>query len=321
MGFFEGRNVLITGAAGFGGSNLTKLLINQGANITALVRDAKKMVNLEGYLDKVKVVEADVRDEKAVMGAVRNQDIIYHFATFLGTGMKSVMSAAKDPKTTFGINVIGAVNVARNASLENVKRMVFISTCHVYGEQPSHLLPLKEDVVPNPLDMYAVSKYTAELALRHFMDDIEIIITRAFNQYGEGHIGDYFMPKVITHFLRGVKPVLWSPYTTRDYSYVGDVVEGYSLVGEKGRKSEVYHFSSERETSMGDMLKAIANSFEVEAIDVEWRSDRPNDFSRSSGDSTKARNQLGWLPRVSIEEGMNKTIDWWKRHPELWDLK
>ena len=315
--FFKDRNVLITGAGGFGGSHLTKLLVNSGANVTAFMKDAKKLVNLEGYVDKVRIIAGDVRDENVAHEAVKEQDIIYHFATYFGSGVKNVASASKDPVTTFDVNVLGVVNVVRKAILEKVSRIVFISTCHVYGEQPASLLPLKETIVPNPVDIYSTSKYTAELVLRHFNNDIDIIITRAFNQFGEGHIGDYFVPKVITSVLKGVKPVLWSPNTTRDFSYVGDVIEGYALVGKEGKNGEIYHFCSGKEISMVDMLEVIANGFGLDSIDAEWRSNRPNDFSRSYGDYSKAREQLGWEPKVSIEDGMKRTIEWWRRHPEL----
>lgn len=313
------KNVLVTGANGFTGSYLTKLLVDMGYNVAGLIRN-KNLVNLGGYENKINIIQGDVRNDEIVKKSLKNNDIVYHFASHLGVNdVKGVLTAAKNPIETASSNILGTLNVIKNAVSNNVKRFIFISTCHVYGEQPVSALPIKETTIPNPLDIFSCSKYSAELCLKPFMDKIDIVITRAFNMVGGGHIGDYFVPKVITNHLKGIKSSLWNPNTTRDFSYVEDVVEGYRLAGENGRSGEIYQFSSGVETSMGELLKVIERVF-GENINVEWRTDRPQDFSRSFGDSTKSRAELKWQPKLNLYEAIEKTVDWWKNHPMMWNL-
>lgn len=313
MSFWDGKRVLVTGAAGFAGSNICRSLIENGATTIALVRDKNRIFNLKN-LPNIQIVEGDINNLESLSKVMKNVDVVFHTAALVEIG-----KTRKFPQETLTTNINGTYNVASAAKENDVKRFVHVSTCHVYGNQPETCLPITESTIPLPNDIYSVSKLASELVLRPFLlEGFDIVITRAFNHYGPGQIGDFFIPKTIKQLLRGETPMLGNPNTKRDYSYVKDIVEGYLLAGEKGKKGEIYHFSSGKETSIGDMYKKVAEACGAKNKEAVWRDFRKQDISRLFGESTKAKKDLGWETRTSIEEGLRLTVDWWRKHPELW---
>jgi nucleoside-diphosphate-sugar epimerase len=313
MSFWKGKQVLVTGANGFAGSHLCRELILAGAYVKAFVRRGGSVLNLEDIKDKIEFVLGDVTDLTTTLKATSDVDIIFHLAAVV-----PVIEARNVPQNTLEVNVIGTFNVAWCGMKNNVKRMVHVSTCHVYGNQPESLLPLKESTIPNPNDIYSASKYAAEIVLKPLINEgFDVVITRAFNHFGPYQTGDFFVPKVITQLLKGQNPVLGNPNTTRDYSYVTDIVRGYMLAAEKGKKGEIYHFCSGKEISMGELcnkiLEIAKNEFGINSnLKPIWNSSRSLDIYRSYGDYSKAKKELGWEPEISLEEGIRLTIKWWK---------
>lgn len=314
MGFWDGKRVLVTGANGFAGSNLCHLLLEDGANVRAFVKRGGILTNLFDIQDKIQIVRGDLTDFTSVFNATKDIDIVFHAGAIV-----PVTEARNVPSNTFNVNILGTFNVAWAANNNNVKKMVHISTCHVYGNQPENKLPIKEDVIPNPNDVYSASKYSAEIILRPFINQgFDISITRAFNHYGPCQRGDYFVPKVISQVLKGQAPKLGNPNPTRDYSYVRDIVSGYMLVAEFGQSGEIYHFCSGKELKMGDFCNKIIEACSSDIKPV-WESDsiRKQDISRLYGDYSKAKKEFGWKPTTSLEEGLRLTVDWWKNNLEL----
>ena len=166
-----------------------------------------------------------------------------------------------------------------------VKRMLHISTCHVYGNQLAEFLPIKETVVPKPVDVYSASKYAAEICLRPLADEgFHITFTRSFAMYGPGQREQYFIPRVISQLLKKTQPVLGNSYPTRDYCYIGDIVQGYLLALEKGAPKEIYHFSSKSEIVIRDLYSLIARLMDTNIEPIWNATTRTNEISRQVGD-------------------------------------
>lgn len=311
----KGKNVLVTGANGFAGSHLCSELVSVGANVRAFVRRGGSTTNLEHIKDKLEIFLGDVTDITTLLKATSDIDIVFHLAAVV-----PVMEARSVPQNTFEVNTVGTFNVAWTAMKNNIKKMVHVSTCHVYGNQPENLLPLKENIVPSPNDIYSASKYASEIVLKPLINEgFNIVITRAFNHFGPGQTGDFLVPRILTQIFKGQNPLLGSSHPTRDYSYVTDIVRGYVLAADKGEKGEVYHFSSGKEISIGDFSNKIIE-IAVKEFDVNphikpiWTESRKLDIDRSYGDSSKARKELNWKPEISLEEGIRLTLKWWKEN-------
>lgn len=312
MTFWHDTKVLVTGANGFAGSSACRMLIARNARVCALVRDSSALLNLRDISSQLTLVYGDIRYPETMVEATAGMDYVFNFAAKV-----NIEETRKNPSETLRTNINGALNVA-NACIKNqVKRLVQISTCHIYGNIPEADLPITEETLPRPLDIYSISKYAAELLMRNtLVDKLDVVITRAFNHYGPGQTGDFFVAKVIRQLLNDTVPVLGNSKPTRDYSYVDDITLGYILACEKGKRGHVYHFSSGKEISIGEMYKKICSVMgkDVKAV---WKSERVNDMSRSFGKYDKAMSELGWKPSTSLDEGLKRTVNWWKRNDRL----
>jgi nucleoside-diphosphate-sugar epimerase len=313
MSFWQNAKVLITGANGFAGSSACRRLIERDAKVYALVRDSSALLNLRDIAPKLNIVYGDVRYLETALEATRGMDYVLNFAAKV-----NIEETRKNPSETLRTNINGTLNMA-NACIKNqVKRLVHISTCHIYGNTPESDLPITEETMPHPLDVYSISKYAAELLVRNTCsDNLDIVITRAFNHYGPGQTGDFFVAKVIRQLLNDVAPTLGSNKPTRDYSYVDDIALGYVLACERGKRGQIYHFSSGSEISIGEMYDKIRNIMGKPNVKAVWQSARANDMSRSFGKYEKAKLELGWEPNTPLEEGLRKTVDWWKHNSSL----
>lgn len=315
MGIWNEAVVLVTGAHGFTGSHLCRELIRAGAQVKALVKRGASLLNLKDIQTKCALVLGDVTDFGGLLDALEGVDYVFHPAAIV-----PVMEARSDPQKSFMVNGIGAFNVADAARQVGVKKMLHISTCHVYGNQPESELPIKETALPFPGDLYAASKIAAEIYLRPLIDEgFPILISRAFAKYGPGQAAQYLIPHIITQLIRGETPQLGSSKPTRDYSYILDIVRGYMLILEKGEPGEIYHLSSEREISVREVYEKISKIVGVQTRPVWNENLRTQDILRLFGDSEKARKKLGWKPEIGLEDGLKQTVDWWKRRMQPLD--
>jgi nucleoside-diphosphate-sugar epimerase len=208
------------------------------------------------------------------------------------------------------------------AKAQGAPKLVYVSTCHVYGKQEK--LPITEDATPKPIDIYSASKLSGESLALSFaeMYDLDISISRAFNHYGPNQRSDFLVPSIILKLLRGDKLAMGNPTPTRDFSHVDDIVRGYVLLAEKGQSSEIYHFSSGIERTVREIVGTIQNVSGVKS-EVLWNPEaRRVDIPRSVGDHSKASMQLGWKPEIDFQDGMKRTVEWYQsrlksRSPEM----
>lgn len=312
MSFWNDTKVLVTGANGFAGSRLCRLLIEQGASVYALVRDNSHLLNIRDIIPKINLVYGDIRYAETVMEATRRMDYVFNLAAKV-----NIEETRRSPSETLRTNVNGALNVAHACKINGVRRLVHVSTCHVYGNIPESALPINEETLPCPHDIYSISKYSGELVVKtEQRNGLDTVITRAFNHYGPGQTGDFFVAKVVKQLLEDRIPVLGSGKPTRDYCYVDDIVKGYVLSCEKGRNGEIYHFSSGQEISISSLYDRICSAA-GKYPEAVWKTERSNDMSRSFGHFDKANKELGWRPETPLKKGLKLTVEWWRNNMDL----
>ena len=309
----KGSNVLVTGAAGFTGSHLCRALVNQGANVHAYVKRGNPLFHIADILDNVTLIKGDILDLTSLSNNMKDIDYVFHLAA-----ITPIEESRNVPWLSVQVNTIGTFNVAWTAQRAGVKKMVYTSTCHVYGNQPESSYPLKETAIPNPPDIYSASKYSAEILLKQFvnMDGMDIMITRSFNKFGPNQVGDWLFPRTIKKVLTQNKIKVGNPDSTRDYVYITDVINGYILLMEKGKTGDIFNFGSEKERTVKEIVDEIIKA-SGKKVSVEWEVFRKHDVNRSLGDCSKAKKVLGWKREVPFEEGVKRTVEWWKNHPEF----
>ncbi len=311
--FWKDASVLVTGAHGFTGSHLCRELVNAGARVKAFVKPDSQLSSLDDILDRITVCRGDVTDFDSLLLHLKGVKYVFNPAAIV-----PVMDSRKNPQRSFSVNSIGSFNVAYASVQCGVKKMLHVSTCHVYGNQPDSEIPIRETTLPLPGDLYAASKMAAEISIRPLINEgAPIVISRGFAKYGPGQSPQYFIPRVITQLILGETPQLGNLTPTRDYTYIKDMALGYMTLLEKGLPGQIYHLSSERETSMAEVYDIICRIIGVTAKAVTHADSRPQDIMRLWGLSTRARNEFGWKPEISLEDGLARTVEWWKSQSPL----
>ncbi len=195
------------------------------------------------------VVLGDVRDYQSLLEALKGVDVAFHLAA-----ITLIPETRARTLSTLSTNALGTLNFLMAAKARDVSKIVYVSTCHVYGKQEK--LPITEENAPKLIDIYSASKLAAESLALSFaeMHGMSISISRAFNHYGPYQRPDFLVPSIILRLLRGEKLAMGNLTQTRDFTYVDDIVRGYVSLAEKGRPSEIYHFSSGIETCVKDIV-------------------------------------------------------------------
>src|SRR6266566_366189 len=307
--FWKGKSVLVTGSSGFAGRNLSRNLSGLGSRVRCFVRSKNDFsANEPG----TSLVVGDVQDYQSILDALKGVDVAFHLAA-----ITLIPETRAKTFNTFATNALGTLNFLMAAKAQDVPKLVYVSTCHVYGKQER--LPITEDTAPRPIDIYSASKLAGESLALSFaeMYGMNISISRAFNHYGPFQRPDFLIPSIILRLLKREKLAMGNPTPTRDFAYVDDVVRGYALLAEKGRSSEIYQFSSARERSVQEIVETIMKISGVRS-EVYWNPDaRRVDIPRSLGDYSKSTRELGWKPRVDFEDGLKKTVAWYRSELDL----
>lgn len=300
-------NFLITGAAGFLGSNLANFLVREGHQVRGL--DDLSAGNPEALSPNVLFTRGDVNDRPKLWTLLQEVDCVYHLAARV-----SVPESVLYPREYNATNVGGTVSLMEAMRDVGVRRVVFISSGAVYGDRGEQ--PLAESAVPNPRSPYAVSKLAAEYYVRTIghLWGIETVSLRVFNAYGPGqHLPPSHAP-VIPHYLRqalrGSTLVMHGDGgQTRDYVYVDDVV--YAMISAAtapGIDEQVINIGSGTETSIRDLIRLV---MQVLGVRVEAIANPRNDpgVSRMRANLSLAREKLGYSPRINLEEGLRLTLE------------
>lgn len=302
---------LVTGGAGFIGSNIVEELLRRGENVRVLDNfSTGKRENLKQFEKDVELIEGDIRSYHIVQEAVKGIDIILHQAA-----LPSVPRSIKDPITTNEVNIGGTLNMLDAAVKEGIKRFVFASSSSVYGDNPE--LPKNEGMTPNPLSPYAVSKLTAENYCRVFSGiyGIETVCLRYFNVFGprQDPNSQYsaVIPKFIRAVIKGESPIIYGDgLQTRDFTYVSNVVDANILASKKNVETPiVMNCACNEQVTLNDVLRLIneINKSDIRAIYFEKRI---GDVIYSYADIDKAKKLIDYTPIVNILEGLRKTYNY-----------
>ena len=310
----RGEIHLVTGGAGFIGSNLVRRLAGQGARVRVFDDlSSGHLENLAGLETSVEFVRGDLRDAAAVRAALRGARHVFHVGA-----LASVQASVEDPATTHEINVTGTLNVLIAARAAGVERVVFSSSASIYGDSPE--MPKREDMIPAPLTGYALSKLAGEHygAIFHGLYGLEFFALRYFNVFGPRQDPASHYAAVIPLFMRayaaGRQPTIYGDGgQTRDFTFVEDVVSANlcCLSAPASAAGGVYNVAYGDRVSVNDLARQIA-ALAGQPFAPVYAPARPGDIRESQADAARARRVLGWKPAHAFAEGLQATYDWFK---------
>lgn len=316
--FWKDHNVFLTGATGFLGSHLCSALIQSGANVTVLMRDhvSESLFFTQGCAEKVNIVHGELENRDLLERILGEYEIttVFHLAA-----QTIVEIANRNPISTFESNIRGTWNLleaARRSPL--VKRIIVASSDKAYGIHDK--LPYSEDFALQGVHPYDVSKSAADLIAKTYATTYEmpITITRCGNLYGEGDLNfNRLIPGTIRSIVRGESPTLRSDGSfVRDYFYIADAVSAYLTLAEqmveKKLHGHAFNFSPENQVSASEVVKTILTLMKSDLKPVIGNGAR-NEIPHQYLSAAKARDHLNWTSQHTLEEGLEKTIHWYRQ--------
>jgi UDP-glucose 4-epimerase len=306
---------LITGGAGFIGANLAHALVGRGESVRILDDfSTGRAENLRGVEDRIEILRGDIRDPAVVARAVQGIEVVLHQAA-LNSNPRSI----KEPGPTNAVNVAGTLLLLEAARAAGVRRVVYASSSSVYGDTPG--LPKTEEMPLSPKAPYGVSKLAAESYCRVFNQvyGLETVSLRYFNVFGPRQHPDSEYAAVIPRFLRrmlaGKRPVIFGDgEQSRDFTAVENVVAANLLAAEAVRGiGEVFNVAC-GQTSTLNQVAAWLNRLLGTDLPPVYEPPRPADIRHSYASIRKAQTILGYRPILEVEEGLRRTIEWFKTH-------
>jgi len=312
-------NCLVTGAGGFIGSHLTEKLTDLGANTRALVHynalGSWGWLDKSKYLDSIEVIAGDICDRDSVKMAMKDIDIVFHLAALI-----AIPYSYHAPASYIKTNVEGTLNVLQNARELGTKRIIQTSTSEVYGT--AQYAPIDEKHPLQGQSPYSASKIGADKIAEafHLSFNTPVVTIRPFNTFGPRQSARAIIPTVISQVLNKQDISLGNLKPTRDLNYVSNTVDGFvkaavmpNIIG------KTINLGSSREISIGDLVKLIGQLMGVEiniVIDNQRIRPKGSEVERLLADNTLAKEILDWEPAISLEQGLEKTINWIKTNNE-----
>jgi CDP-glucose 4,6-dehydratase len=316
--FWQDRPTFVTGGTGLVGSWLVRRLVGAGADVICLVRDWVPQSELvrQGWIEQIKVARGDVRDRDLLERILGE----YEIATVLHLAAQTIVPIAnRNPISTFETNVAGAWNLLEACRRSpSVEQIVVASSDKAYGRQEK--LPYDEDTPLQGEHPYDVSKSCADLIAQAYALSyaLPVTVTRCGNFYGGGDLNwNRIIPGTIRAILRGQRPVIRSDGAyVRDYFYVEDGAAAYMLLAEQMAaqpqlKGQAFNFSNEKQVSVSEIVAHILRLMNSD-LQADIRNQATNEIRRQYLSAEKARRLLTWHPLFSLEEGLQKTIDWYR---------
>jgi UDP-glucose 4-epimerase len=311
-----GVRVLVTGATGFIGSHLSRRLVDGGAQVHALTSTVSSVypVRLVDIRDRITLHGGNLNDSGAMASVVEqaNPQIVFHLGAYTHVG-KSWDRVDECIQT----NIHGTVNLLQALARTGYERFVYTSTSEVYGDVE---VPFREDAVVRPLSPYSVSKYAGE----HFCRMLErgrnwpLVVVRPFNAYGPAQSPDRVIPEIIVKALRGERLAMTDGLQTREFNFVGDLVEGFMLAATvEGIEGDVFNIGGGEEVSMRNLAETILGLMGNPIIpEFGALPNRPTEIWSMRADVSKAQTRLGLPPARPLTDGLEETIGWYSRELE-----
>jgi nucleoside-diphosphate-sugar epimerase len=301
---------LVTGGAGFIGSHLVLRLAREGHEVRVLDNfSTGARGNLAELADSIELIEGDIQSYERVHNAVQGCEVVFHQAA-----LPSVPRSIQDPLTSHAVNVVGTLNILLASRDSGVRRVVFASSSSIYGK--NRTLPKREDGVPIPIAPYAVAKLAGEGFCRSFSEvyGLETVSLRYFNVFGprQDPLSQYaaVIPRFITALLDGEAPVVYGDgEQSRDFTYIDNVVDANLLAAEAEDVSgRTFNIACGDRISLNHLLEQLRAIVDTD-IEASYLEPRPGDVRHSLADISAARDQLGYEPAVSFDEGLRRTVE------------
>jgi len=308
----KNKKVLITGGAGFIGSNLTRRLVDIGADVTVLVKYKSLIDNirLSSIWDKIEVIETDLRNSDSLKQFdSTHYDVIFHLAAYnhVGDSFLHVNEALLS-------NAVATANLLESGP--DYERFIYTSTSEVYGYQKS--VPFIEENIPFPISPYSIGKYAGELyaKMKRHQTEKNIICIRPFNTFGPYQSDRAIIPELIIKCLNGVPIATTEGKQTREFNYIDNIVDGFIAAAVvENVPDEVINIGSNQEIAIRDLVKKIHELTESESdLQIGALENRPTEIWRMCSDNTRAKNLLHWEPKIPFEDGLKNTIEWYKKY-------
>lgn len=310
------NKVLVTGGAGFIGSTLVRKLLSMKYHVTVL--DDLSIGHTENLPKnaKLRLIKGDVRDFDLVSRVIRNHPYVVHLAAqaFIPFSYQMPLQVAE-------VNALGSINVLKTCIDSEVKRLVHISSSEVYG--PAQYVPMNEKHPIQPYSTYSVAKVAADLWAQTFFWEhkLPVAILRPFNTFGPHESLPYFIPEMIRQCLKEPIINVGNLETSRDFTYVEDTANAMVKALEtENIEGEIINIGTGKTHKMKDVLALIKKETHVKEKQVVLDKSRfrPRDVETLVTDNSKARKILGWTPTTTFEEGIRKTIKWYKDNGQTW---
>ncbi|HEV2914448.1 MAG TPA: SDR family oxidoreductase [Pyrinomonadaceae bacterium] len=307
--------VLVTGGAGFVGSHIAAALSGSGARVR-IIDDFSTghRENLEEIGGDLDFVEASLVDEAATRRALEDVELVFHEAA-----IPSVPRSIDNPRETHQACTDATFQLLLAARDRRVRRFVYAASSSAYGDQPG--LPKTEEMRPDPLSPYAAAKLVGEYYCQVFTRayGLETVSLRYFNVFGPRQDPSSQYSGVISRFISalmsGERPIIFGDGEhSRDFTYVANVVEANLRAAESTRATgQIINIANGQRTTLNELLSVLKNLTGRAQVEPEYREARVGDVRHSLADITRARQLLGYEPRVGLEEGLRSTIEWWKQ--------
>ena len=320
----QNRPVLVTGAAGFIGSRLTEMLVQQGAQVRAFVRyTSRSELGLLRFLppailSDVQLIFGDLRDADAVEHASKGADLVYHLGALI-----SIPYSYLHPVEVVQTNILGTLNVLQ-ACRKFDCRLIHTSSSEVYGTALQ--VPIDESHPLQGQSPYSASKIGADKLVESYYRSfyVRAVTIRPFNTYGPGQSARAVIPTIITQALTEQTVFLGNLDALRDFTYLDDTVDAFLKAGQiEGIDGETFNLGSGSEISIRELATLIFDLIGTKpAVEIDDERMRPalSEVQRLLADNRKTRQALGWSPQVDLREGLTHTIEWIREHLDLYHI-
>jgi UDP-glucose 4-epimerase len=313
MTIMRDKTIVVTGGAGFIGSNLVRKLCSTNHVIVIDDLSTGNIKNIQGHIDshEIEFIQGNITDLILLQNVFRNVDYVFHEAA-----IPSVPRSVKDPITSNLVNANGTLNVLMAAKDNHVEKVIYASSSSVYGDTPS--LPKKETMKPRPLSPYAVSKLTAEYYCQVFtlIYNLPTVSLRYFNVFGprQDPLSEYaaVIPRFITRVMKDESPVVYGDGTqTRDFTYVDDVASANILAAEN-KSTGVFNIAGGKRISINKLAESILDICNKD-LEIIYKEPRYGDIKHSLADISKAKENFRFKPEVSLNDGLKETVRWFQK--------
>lgn len=320
---WSGKQVLVTGAGGFIASHLVERLVSEGAQVRAFVRYNSRndigMLRLisPDVFSQIEIVRGDLRDVEAVRSVVRGMDTVFHLGALI-----AIPYSYMNPREVIDVNIMGTLNVLMAARDFSVRRVVHTSTSEVYGT--AQYVPIDEKHPLQGQSPYSASKIGADKIAESFYRSFEVpvVTLRPFNTYGPRQSARAVIPTIITQALTRDEVSLGSLDPSRDFTFVKDTINGFLCMSEaENILGQEVNLGNDNTIRIGDLVDKIFGIIgKTPKVVTDFQRVRPgkSEVMKLWASNQKAKELIGWEPRVSLDEGLRFTIEWISAHLDLY---